>query len=502
MHARISVSWRASAGFEQHSEGMADLAGTRQTPRRCLGVVDPMYVASRLIEHARQMWNDPHPLLEVLDCQFKLVLEAKEQRRLMLLPKLLATLERDPVISSLLLDLRQEGTEALDNQRRHCAALRNKLREAWSRRGASITSFLDKDKDRGEIDAYWDLSRYDEGLRASDDIEFPETPIQDSVPGDDAGKLLRSLHHWVKWCRQRGNKAAWLKSLAKSLNTWGQEHERAVRTMRLATEALGWCAFVRLHALVERLDPEAHDLVRLHAYREFREVAFGSRPLSTTRDSPEQRRVRSALEDVTNDCRLLHDELRTRLLLGLSRRSVLNRYGARCEAFRAESLRELAETSSPEAALTLDLAAYLFDCGFAPIIDPKIGRLRPDIIDVSRRSLFYVEAKQYNRSPRSTLEDAYFQVWSTWMRLEKQYSLPEGFLVVFRRDGPLVELPSRLDFGGRRLHSILVDISPSAGSKERLKPIKLDPARLIPVASGRARRGSARTRTDDEKRGS
>jgi hypothetical protein len=439
------------------------------------------------------MWNDPEPLIGILDSQFALLFDAKEQRQLLLLPKLLSLLEREPVLLSLFVDLRGEAESVLDDHRKCCERIRLFLRELWLQHGSELTSRLAKDKERGEIDAYWPLDRYEVGLQTADELSFPEDgPVRDDVPGDETGKLLRAMRHWVTWCRQTGYEVAWLDNAASELATRLQEHQRAVRHVQLATEGFGWCAFVRLQALVARLNPEAHDMVRLYAYQEYRSVAFGSKSLFQARDSDGGRRVAWALNVIANDARLLHEELRVRLLRGLSRRSVLARYAARCEAFRATELRKLAERRGHrEAPLTVDLASYLFDCGFTPIIDPTIGQLRPDVVDTSKGSLFYVEAKQYDRSPRQKLEAAYKQVWSTWMRLEKQYSLPEGFLVVFRRGGALVDLPSQLDFAGRRLYSILVDISQAAGSGEQSTPIRLDLDRLLPAATGQRRPGSA-----------
>lgn len=440
------------------------------------------------------MWNDPRLLLSVLDSQFGLLLEAESQRQLLLLPKLLSMLLREPVFSSLLVDLQREGEAVLDAHRECCMAIRVFLRELWLQHRADLTPHLARGKERGAIDGYWELDRYDEGLQATDVLTFPEDgPVRDEVPGDKAGRLIRAFRQWVAVCRQTGLAADWLKNAVEQLEARFQDHERSVRHVRLATESLGWCAFVRMQALVVRLNPEADDIVRLYAYNQFRDVAFGTQPLAQTRESDGGRRVAWALDVVARDARLLREELRTRLLRGLSRRSVLSRYAARCEAFRAEELRKLARLGRREGPLTLDLAAYLFDCGFTPIVDPTIGQLRPDVVDVSSESLFYVEAKQYAGSPRQKLEAAYRQVWSTWIRLEKQYSLPEGFLVVFRRGGPLVDLPHQLDFGGRRLHSLLIDISPSAGSRERATPITLEPARLLPSTKAGSR-PSQRTR--------
>jgi hypothetical protein len=46
--------------------------------------------------------------------------------------------------------------------------------------------------------------------------------------------------------------------------------------------------------------------------------------------------------------------------------------------------------------------------------------LRPDVLDLSRQTLFYVEAKQYaDAYVRNQIRAAYRQVWGTWGRLRK-----------------------------------------------------------------------------------
>jgi hypothetical protein len=189
----------------------------------------------------------------------------------------------------------------------------------------------------------------------------------------------------------------------------------------------------------------------------------------------------SALQ-ARHDAELLCHALHQQILLGWSRIAIVRRYAARCQSFDAPMLRQQADASrQPEAVLTRDFARYLFDQGLTPVLDPTIGGLRPDVIDACRLPLFYVEGKQYRDDhPRAMLLKAYRQVWSTWSRLRHAYHCPEAFLIVFRRAGPLVELPPRLVHDGLVLHSVLVDLSEAAGSSEARDPIRFAPEDLLP----------------------
>jgi hypothetical protein len=124
----------------------------------------------------------------------------------------------------------------------------------------------------------------------------------------------------------------------------------------------------------------------------------------------------------------------------------------------------------------------LFDAGLSPLIDATTSGLRPDILHVGQASLFYVEAKQYDQDhPHSQLKKAYLQVWGTWGRLRKTHPTTEAFLVVFRRGGPWVELPEVVAHDGLKLYSVVVDISTSAGSKEKLPIVRLNGEDLVPA---------------------
>ncbi|MFZ5894701.1 MAG: hypothetical protein ACOY0T_26800 [Myxococcota bacterium] len=317
---------------------------------------------------------------------------------------------------------------------------------------------------------------------------MPELPVDDELSDEPTRRQIKSVIHWVQSTQSSTAKDT-SRRLLRELRTILRQEETAFRSLKLDADGLGGFAAHRLRELVQRIHPAAEDVPRQAAHEELRSAIL-SRNTGLGADMG-RRLLQAACEMVVRDATVLVDEIRLRILLGLSRHGVLQRYAARCETFRAAHLRKVAQSRSHERQLTLDLAEYLFEAGFTPLIDPQIGGLKPDIIDAAGSSLFYVEAKQYNDArAASELPNAYHQVWSTWLRVEKQHRLHEGFLVVFRRGGPLVELPRHLDYGHRRLHSLLIDISDSsrAGSNEHTPPRVLDPSQLLPPVGPVARR--------------
>ncbi len=56
--------------------------------------------------------------------------------------------------------------------------------------------------------------------------------------------------------------------------------------------------------------------------------------------------------------------------------------------------------------------------------------------------------------------------------------MDEAFLVIFRRDGPLVTVPETVKFDRLKLHSIVVDISGRGGSREKERVVEISAAEI------------------------
>lgn len=446
-------------------------------------------------------------LVDILDRQFAYVLGQERERFLLLLPRLTRFIERDPHLAGLVSDMRLEATEELDELAREDAALRERLASLWTKHRKAILEVLspdlaDDDK-RRQINSYASLDRYQAVVRERAPLRFDGVLPKREDPGGTTA-LIRAFSHWAKWVRQTlegtNNKLPGsLSGLEGELEDLAALRLHHVRRYHVAARTMAGPAFDRLCRVAQRMNPgppvpNADVGQRLVDWARFKKAEDFAERVHTNR--PKDNFVLTDDVDVvchhaSEDAALVHDELRTRVLLARSRLALVQKYAARCEAFDGERLRKVAgaNTANAERLLTLDFARYLFDQGLTPLIDPTLGGLRPDVLHVGTADLFYAEAKQYaGASPRSALVKAYRQVWGTWGRLRSQFTVPEAFLVVFRRSGPRVELPPVIHFRGMRLYSVLADLDTNAGSRERARPISIDPKELVPEDVTRSRR--------------
>jgi hypothetical protein len=179
-------------------------------------------------------------------------------------------------------------------------------------------------------------------------------------------------------------------------------------------------------------------------------------------------------------------ELHWRIGATRSRRALILRFKQRCEWHDATRLREVADTATGrggiEDRLTGELARFLFDQGLNPLTKPLVGGLEPDLLDSSVLPAFYVEAKQYDGSARSTIRKAFAQILDTVGRLQTvAYSVHEAFCVVFRRGGPRYELPEAVQAEGYRVYFTLIDIAPpnESGARQKHRPIRITEEEML-----------------------
>jgi hypothetical protein len=196
--------------------------------------------------------------------------------------------------------------------------------------------------------------------------------------------------------------------------------------------------------------------------------------------------------------------LQTALVTRSSQRALLRRFAARCESFEAKRIRAGAKRAvrRVEAELTLELARYLFDAGYSPVLSPDVSGLRPDVVSVRHLPALYVEVKQYSAATNAALCRAVSQVRHTWQLFAKRFDTPEAVLLVFRLDGRPLDLPPELSTSLGRLIVEVVDVGPRAKSGSRaLAPLTMSAEDLLAPAPrsrapavGKGRRESPRGR--------
>jgi hypothetical protein len=277
-----------------------------------------------------------------------------------------------------------------------------------------------------------------------------------------------------------------------------RRHEAEYNRFALASRSMPGLSALRLERIVEQgLQPEPEQIEADEAADRFierqvllaftdiqlvRTIVFGTTPP----DGDETRRADELENELRVEAERLHEELRRRLGTTRSHLALVQRFKARCERHDSARLREVvaAHPTTPEDALTGELARYLFDAGLSPITRPLIGDLEPDLLDPFRPTL-YVEAKQYaDGHARRTIISGARQAWDTVGRLRPgPYEVTEIFFVIFRRSGPRYALPDFVRSEGISLYPILIDITPASesGSQQRRQPRAITSEDLGPL---------------------
>lgn len=407
-----------------------------------------------------------------------------------------------PKRAGLLGELAEETKRSLRELTTADHQIREFLLVSWKANEQLLRERLAEVADKDQLFAYGHWDQFGAAVAERPPIKLPRWRIFDE---DARGteKLVLALAHWTSWAislAERGGRLVdeALIVLRDRVNEAGLAAQFNKRRLRLVFEAMLGAALYRLRSTLREATPVPpqrdenadEDAMEAHAW----EVAIFERTNEFAKKVHSRRAyqlrhleaddVNAAAEAIVSDVELVTNELQMRILAGRSRLALMRRYAGQCEGFDADVLRRRLRSArgKPERELTLDFARYLFQQGLTPILDATIGGLRPDVINAAPGGLLYVEAKQYReKSPRAKIIAAYRQVWSTWGRLENAHRAPEAFLLVFRVAGPRLELPQMLRHNERVLYSVLVDLSATAGSKERTSPVVLHPAELLPA---------------------
>lgn len=448
-------------------------------------------------------WANAEVLIELLERQRDQVLQFEHELRIFALSRWLRVLTSDAQLAALIRELLADYKLELDELSASDAKIRDFLQSFWSNSGQLILQIFHDRGWNGEAiaSAYCPLDEFEERVKKRIRYAFRSPRLFDEDSSQTA-KLAQALKHWSIFAIQK------FESLGteppEEVLTAKQTGELALanityiqRCHSTIHESSPGAAFKRLSSRILEANQRPPELAMAESAEKFEEqawlLAFFARGDAFSDkvhgfNSARMRRVEgdevsSAAVEIAYDIRTVTHELTAKLLTGRSRLALIKRYAAQCEAFDSDELRNLVANSkgSVEQQLTLRFAKYLFEQGLNPILNPDIGGLKPDVVAVLPGSMLYVEAKQYGATfKRTTILNAYQQVWGTWATLRQQSTIHEAFLLVFRVAGPRVELPEVLTHDGRKLYSVLVDISAERGSAERKQPVTFGDAELLP----------------------
>lgn len=321
-----------------------------------------------------------------------------------------------------------------------------------------------------------------------------ELALNLSNPSDDMlgiKHIILTMNDWMAWLKEVPE------SYDEDVSPRTQQERIDVLYQHLEHEAqlcsaeLPGAAAERLEEFARGLNPtppsvgDVADFIRYKTQREQVErleqsVIWGDLAHTTNEGLVTLREM----ESLKRDALLVLIEMRARLLLGWSRRALMQRFAARSARFSANFLRNLCQKHDDrtkqqkvEDRLTNFAARFIFNQGLNPLTNLDVGGVRPDIFDVfGTGPALYIESKQYgDRTPGLTdIHDWSAQVWNTWHILSQSYSdrIHEGFLLVFRwGTGRQLALPPVVQNGTLTLYPMLVDIAPSGARGSRAEPL-------------------------------
>lgn len=434
-------------------------------------------------------------------------------RALMALPRFMRVLDEEPALTGICSDLAFELAERIRSFTEHDARGVSQLEEMWrSHSGWFLKIWGAERKGRSDHDAFFAYGHPEQFAEFLTAKEHTLPPFGEPSGESTTGTAIQKLRFWMGAVDKKipAARSKDLASIRSSIASLEEQHDRSRRQFVLDGSVHAGAALYRLRKFSDGLlpsvvgwNPGEDNLVLLEKAAAW----FLESQVSQAVFSHEQRdlaRLPQYVEQMRRDVEVVEMELLGRIGLLLSHRALIMRFKQRCERFEADALRTAIERLGPQARredyLTQSCARALFEEGLNPLFNAAIVRLRPDLFDPGAGWTLYVEAKQYSTlaTLRANLKKASWQVWSTWSELEGARHVSEGFLLVFRLGGPLVQFETSVRFNNRTLYPIVVDLAPSdaRGHAEREKPIYVEAAELLPgkLSSAATTKAKARGR--------
>ncbi len=444
------------------------------------------------------------PVLSLLDRQVDALADQPTMPEFLIsVEPFLRALEADPRIAIHLEDLRDETLDRVRVIEKEDSELVPKLIELRAR---LVELSPDLDDSNAAPPSEGDDRDWIDSLAQFDVIAAAEPePLNYKAEGARSQRLLEIL----RAKRERlprphaGEIEAWVVDLYNLSEVWAH----ATRWLALSMRVSAGLALLRLDSVPPSLNPEPTirkvgekrtDQLNAALQRQFSVNGLFFNAVHTdVRNDAQADLAEKQVAELRAGLTRLSVELHRRIGVTRSRRALILRFKQRCEWHDATRLREVADTATGrggiEDRLTGELARFLFDQGLNPLTKPLVGGLEPDLLDPSVLPAFYVEAKQYAGSARSTIRKAFAQILDTIGRLQSDaYPIHEAFCVVFRREGPRYELPESVQAEGYRVYFTLIDIAPpeESGARQKHLPIRVTEKEMLGMFASRAKTAS------------
>jgi hypothetical protein len=434
-------------------------------------------------------------LEKLVERQFAYAARQTGERLLLALPRAVGFVSDEPRLRAIVADIVHEYDAAVETFRAVDRQVASEILKLW------------------QVDAEWIVAAWNIKVSTAGDAahlaevagnpdhlpllleaagDFALSPSREPAEPGVVADALFAIRHWTE-CIQHDLGTPELEQKLQALNEqmfdFQETHESALRRFLAVVRSHPAASWLRLNEFARSLTAPLTYNASIESGA-FDRRRVGNAALGLGRHDHEKATPGDYAEQVLSDLDIVSEELRHRIGLHLSNWALVNRFKTRCQRFDANELREAAlkDPGKAEEVLTRAAAAYLFDCGLNPLINTQIAALRPDLFDPTTPFSLYIEAKQYDSSPRQKIIAAAWQVWDTWNEIEEAYQVREAFLLIFRRAGPLVVFegtPPHLN--GRALYPVLVDIADVAekGSRTRSEPIRIEMSELLPRAASK-----------------
>ncbi|MFY2562218.1 hypothetical protein ACN469_31785 [Corallococcus terminator] len=423
-------------------------------------------------------------LVELVSRQLAFLLRQSDTAFLRELRRTIDALRREPRIAAILDDEKQSAARELKEFAQQCA---DHARELSAIKDEFITlcpTSDDSDTER-PTDFHWgdpwlDTFSCFNAITKGESVQVIPDMLDWSPPASLLIILRRRIEH-LKVTTNNESLRENLEALEERRAQLATSHTRAWRLHRDTEASSPGVAVLYIESFLDHLISDRYHTLT-PSIEHYREVHNLPHPYmlhkflyekSTTADKQELTMAVTALKETLDR---LSQIVITRIGTARSLLAVFDRFKIRCEwhdrrrmSALADEMAEEGKKSQTETILTEELVRYLFDQGLNPISEVPTAGLRPDILEPTR---LYVEAKQYKgNSPRSYLIRGIHQMHETIGRLRgSHYAIREAFFVVFRRAGPLVDLPEKVVYGDWTLYPRLIDLAPSDSSGSRASP--------------------------------
>ena len=186
-------------------------------------------------------------------------------------------------------------------------------------------------------------------------------------------------------------------------------------------------------------------------------------------DQQDMARLDRDIDAIRKTVRIAYEGIRETIGKLAARVQVVDRYKTRCMWYDAENVRAVGEAG--EVALTRHLALFLFDQGVLVTTRTRLGVHELDVVDLVHASMV-VEAKVYAAKHRPSdvkkkILKGIAQLHGYMNGLDSSIGIREGFLVVFRCGGRLIDLPREIQTPRFTIVPVMIDVGEAAESGSR-----------------------------------